>query len=134
MASPSHAGGIVFRRTNDDVHYLVVEASTNAAHWVFPKGHIERDEKPEEAALREVREESGVRAAIVSPVEVVEFVGPHGRVTAAYYLMEYLGEEAAQEERRIVWCSYEEALARLTFGDTRTSLAKAHFLVRERKA
>ena len=32
--------------------------------WTFPKGHIERDERPEDAAIREVREETGLEVAI----------------------------------------------------------------------
>ena len=133
MASPTHAGGIVYRRTNGDIHYLVVESSTDATHWVFPKGHIKPGEKREEAALREVLEESGVKAAIISLVEIVEFTVPHEQVTAAYYLMEYLDEEAAQEERQIAWCSYNEAIVRLTFKDTHAVLSEAHSLVQEGK-
>lgn len=36
--------------------------------WVFPKGHIEQDESPEEAAIREVREETGLRIRILGPI------------------------------------------------------------------
>jgi 8-oxo-dGTP pyrophosphatase MutT (NUDIX family) len=35
-----------------------------ASEWVFPKGHLERGETPEEAAVREVREEAGIDVAL----------------------------------------------------------------------
>src|ERR1051325_5923127 len=61
----SHAGGVVRRTVNDEVQYLIVAASDNPDIWVLPKGHIEKGETPEAAAVREVMEEAGVRASIV---------------------------------------------------------------------
>jgi len=36
--------------------------------WVFPKGHLERGERPEDAAIREVREETGLEVRILQPI------------------------------------------------------------------
>jgi 8-oxo-dGTP pyrophosphatase MutT (NUDIX family) len=52
---------------------VVVDAETclilrRGREWVFPKGHIEQDETPEQAAIREVREESGIEIAIVERI------------------------------------------------------------------
>lgn len=46
--------------------------------WVFPKGHLEADERPEDAAVREVREETGLDVRIVRPIGTTryEFDGP----------------------------------------------------------
>jgi 8-oxo-dGTP pyrophosphatase MutT (NUDIX family) len=52
------AGGIVFRHDADPVRYLLVK--DRFGRWTFPKGHIEAGENSEEAALREVAEETGL--------------------------------------------------------------------------
>ncbi len=58
MKKEKSAGGVVLRK--DDVLLL----KRFAGNWVLPKGHIEKDETAEIAALREVREETGVGASI----------------------------------------------------------------------
>ena len=58
MKKEKSAGGVVLRK--DDVLLL----KRFAGNWVLPKGHIEKDETAEIAALREVREETGVDASI----------------------------------------------------------------------
>src|SRR5690606_37755157 len=52
------AGGIVFRRAADGTsRFLLIRDSYR--HWGFPKGHLEDEETPAIAALRETREETG---------------------------------------------------------------------------
>jgi len=41
--------------------------------WSLPKGHIEAGESPEEAALREVREETGIKSSITRSLGVIDF-------------------------------------------------------------
>ena len=57
------AGGVVYRVRDDSVQIALVQTQRGA--WVLPKGAVERGEKPEDAAVREVKEETG----IVSEVE-----------------------------------------------------------------
>ncbi|MDD5551899.1 MAG: transcription antitermination factor NusB [Candidatus Pacebacteria bacterium] len=52
-------GGAVFRKKDDKCQIALVLDVFN--HWTFPKGHIEKGEKLEEAALREVKEETGLK-------------------------------------------------------------------------
>ena len=67
--------------------------------WVFPKGHIEQDETPEQAAIREVREETGIQIAIdgrigVSRYEFVDRRGGHwNRKTVDWFLAHAVGGE-----------------------------------------
>jgi len=43
----------VFRRRGDEMSILLVRAKKNPSIWIFPKGHIENGETPQETALRE---------------------------------------------------------------------------------
>ncbi len=123
--APTHAGGVVVRQSPSGPQYLIVEANSNPGVWVLPKGRIEQGETPEEAAVREVEEEAGCRAAIVKPVGSIEF----NSTSVAFYLMRYEGDVPRDEDREIFWGSYEKARRRLSFEDTREILSRAHALV-----
>jgi 8-oxo-dGTP pyrophosphatase MutT (NUDIX family) len=124
----SHAGGIVFREKNG-TRYLIVAAKQNPEHWVFPKGHIEPGETTEDAALREVKEETGIIAKIVQRAGDSRFDGDNEAVHVLFYLMEYLGETKRTEQRQMRWCSYEQALDLLTFDDSRALLSIANTII-----
>ena len=64
--------------------------------WVFPKGHLEADERPEDAAVREVREETGLDVRIVRPIGTTryDFDGPGNgahRKRVHWFLAERVG-------------------------------------------
>jgi 8-oxo-dGTP pyrophosphatase MutT (NUDIX family) len=64
------AGAIVFHRSAKGLEYLLlkhVPDPPRPEYWNFPKGHIEKGEKSEEAAKREVLEESGIRGVKILP-------------------------------------------------------------------
>jgi 8-oxo-dGTP pyrophosphatase MutT (NUDIX family) len=109
-------GGLVF---DERGHVLLREP---AGHfdgyvWTFPKGRPEPGESGEEAALREVREETGVVARIVRPVPG-DFAG--GTTSNRYYLMEPVdlgGEPDPAETSAVCWVDPDQArvlLARTT--------------------
>jgi 8-oxo-dGTP pyrophosphatase MutT (NUDIX family) len=129
MTTLTHAGGILVRRQDDAIEYLLVQAKGNPRHWIFPKGHIEPGETPDQAARREVREEAGVDGEVLEQVGRSRFAGPRGPVHVAYYLMRFVKLVAAEEDRQIVWCRFEDANEKLTFEDTRACLATANSLV-----
>ena len=52
------SGGVVARRVDESVHLLLIRDSYGK--WGLPKGHVENGESSREAALREVREETGL--------------------------------------------------------------------------
>ena len=123
----THAGGIVVRFENSNPQYLVITAKENTEHWVFPKGHIELREGHGEAAVREVLEETGVEARLTEPIGTSRFRKDDQKVTAKYYLMEYVANRREPEERKQKWCSYKEALEVLTFDDTKEFLHLAKY-------
>jgi 8-oxo-dGTP pyrophosphatase MutT (NUDIX family) len=53
------AGFIVYRPTQEGIEFLILYH--RGAYWNFPKGHIEAEEQSLEAALRETREETGLK-------------------------------------------------------------------------
>ena len=109
---------------------LVVTARRRPDQWVFPKGHIEAGETPEQAAVREVHEESGVSATIVGPLEDVQIQMPSEDQTVRYFLMRAVDTGPAGEGRQSVWLTADEALNRLTFDTSRGSLRKALDMIR----
>lgn len=53
------AGGIIYR-IKPKAQFDVLLILDSYGRWTFPKGHIEKGEKPEKAALREIAEETGI--------------------------------------------------------------------------
>lgn len=69
------AGGVVFRREKGETMWLIGKHS-GYHKWVLPKGLIEKGERGFETATREVEEEMGIRARLVSekPIHRVQYV------------------------------------------------------------
>lgn len=131
-AHPTHAGGVVFRIATNRLEILIVTARHRPDEWVFPKGHIEAGESAEDAAVREVHEESGVRAAIIGPIEDVQIHPAGGRQTIRYFLMKAVENGSPGEGRDSLWLAADEALRRLTFEESRQSLERALDMMRTR--
>ena len=122
------AGGVVVR--GDEVLLI----SPRPARWQLPKGHVERGEEPPAAAVREVREETGVSARIVAalpPIRYTYAAGQRVRIEKRvdYYLMAYVdGSERDADPREVLqarWMRWDEALARLSFANEREVAAEA---------
>jgi len=69
------AGGLVVRRMRGRLWLAVIlPQGRPPGHWVLPKGLVDRGEQPLEAALREVREETGIEAVPLGRLEDVRYV------------------------------------------------------------
>jgi 8-oxo-dGTP diphosphatase len=129
------AGGVVYRRRGAKTEVALISVGEEP-RWQLPKGLVGRGESPEDAALREVREETGLECEIVASLEEVEYwyfskggarrVRFHKRVR--FYLMRYLSgetEEHDDEVNEARWMEAEEAAGMLAFKGERKALEEA---------
>jgi 8-oxo-dGTP pyrophosphatase MutT (NUDIX family) len=132
------AGGIVFRRDADGVaKYLLIRDSY--ANWGFPKGHLEEDETPAQAARRETEEETGlVQVQLHGPIRVIDwhfrFRGRHIHKYCHFFLFESpAGDAVPQTAEGITacrWLTLDEALESLSYDNARGVLKRAGEMVR----
>lgn len=117
------AGGIVF---NSLGQVLLINNSAlrdpKKSYWGFPKGHIEEGEKSEQAALREVEEETGIKAKVIKKLGDSRYIytrdGEKIFKVVVMFLMEYLGGEIkpqVEEVLAVEWFTTKEALEKLSF-------------------
>ncbi len=135
---------MVYERQGGAVRILILQHE--AGKWMLPKGTIEPGEAAEAVALREVHEEAGL-----SNVRVVGDLGQerysfYWRTEGAFYdktvhyfLLEFLGgqETRPQREEGFVaaeWVSFDEALARIKYKETREIVRRAQIALESRFA
>ncbi len=117
------AGGVVAR----DGELLLI-ALQDGRRWQLPKGHLEPGESPEDAAVREVREETGVTGRPVATLPTIDywFVERGRRIhkQVDYFLLVYAAGSTADYDPREVsgarWFPWDEGLAKLTYDNERT--------------
>jgi len=141
------AGGIIYKQKNNKVMWLITQHSTHKG-WIFPKGLVgdkNPNESKETAALREVKEEGGIKAKIIypTPIEVnysYQWKGsPHAKSNSDiedflitkkvyYFLMEYLSGNPKNHDWEVSeakFVSYEEVKRKLTFKTDQKAFKKA---------
>lgn len=134
-ADDQSAGGIVVRGAK------VLLISPRSDRWQLPKGHPEAGESLAEAAVREVAEETGVDAEVVSSLSAIEYFyvengrGPRRRIhkRVDFFLMQYRSGDVfdadADEVATAAWLAWDEALGRLSFENERRVVEAARRLV-----
>jgi 8-oxo-dGTP pyrophosphatase MutT (NUDIX family) len=106
--------------------------------WSLPKGHIESGETPEQAAIREVAEETGIAGRVLAPLGTIDywFVAEDRRVhkTVHHFLMEAVGGELSDEDMEVTevaWVPLGELDGRLAYADERRLVRLATELLSE---
>ena len=126
------AGGVVVREA--DVLVIVPRKRGPAGQRVLglPKGHPEPGEKPVEAALREVREETGIDAEVIDELGEVEYSYlRNGRAVpkrVRFFLFAHRGgsvEDHDDEVEEVRWMPLERATRELTYDGEREMVARA---------
>jgi ADP-ribose pyrophosphatase YjhB (NUDIX family) len=107
------------------------DASGKRILWSLPKGHIEEGETPEQAALREVAEETGIESAIERSLGVIDFWfmagGKRIHKTVHHYLFRETGGLLAPQESEVDevgWFPLAEIVERLAYPDEKKLIAR----------
>ncbi|WP_181188319.1 NUDIX hydrolase [Actinopolyspora mortivallis] len=94
--------------------------------WSLPKGHIEPGETPEETAVREVAEETGIIGRVIRPIGTIDywFVADNRKVhkTVHHFLLVAVGGELSDEDvevTEVAWVPLGELDGVLAYADER---------------
>jgi len=135
MKKEYSAGGIVYRKIEGIIEILFILDPYNK--WAFPKGHVESGETMSQAALREIKEETGI---FLDGLRIVEDLGSikykfqlHGQKiykSVQFYLVRARVDAKASPQKRegikaIRWIEAEKAMSFLAYDDSQPVLRKA---------
>ncbi|MBV8163688.1 MAG: NUDIX hydrolase [Candidatus Eremiobacteraeota bacterium] len=132
------AGGLVLRRENNGYDGLIIGRATPRI-WSLPKGHIEPNETIENAALREVKEETGIDASIIVKLSDIRYWFyanklKHSKIVH-FYLMRYVaGTPTPQigEVDETLWAGLDDLAEMLTHVNERRLVEIAQNLVKDK--
>ena len=140
MVDERSAGAVVFYSESDSAEPEFLLLNYTAGHWDFPKGNIEHGEQEIQAAIREIREETGI-----SDVEFVDgfrmkidYRYRHGRKLSHKEVVLFLARARTKavvlshEHVGYVWKDYEAALDHLTYRNAKNLLKEAKDFLRQR--
>lgn len=122
------AGGLVVDLSRETPHGALIGRTDRSGRllWSLPKGHIEAGESAEQAAVREVEEETGIAGVILGELGVIDFwfVAEGRRIhkTVQHYLMRCVGGELSDtdiEVDEVAWVPLPDIRAQLAYPDER---------------
>jgi 8-oxo-dGTP pyrophosphatase MutT (NUDIX family) len=128
------AGGVVYRGEGDSVEIALASRRTRKGElvWGLPKGQIEPGESPEEAAVREVREETGLEAEVEEPLGDTRYFyvweGTRIRKLVHMFLLRAIGGDIGQhddEMEDVRWFARDEAVELAAYRGERAMIERA---------
>ena len=127
------AGGVLFKEV-DGKFQVIIYSRNNSSQWCLPKGKIEQGETKEAAAVREIKEETGLDGEVVKHLKDIyySYVDKKRKVllnkTVHYFLVKYTKgqintDDAGVED--VIWIDIKEAINRMTFDNEKQTLQRA---------
>jgi 8-oxo-dGTP pyrophosphatase MutT (NUDIX family) len=133
------AGGVAFRKKAGRVEVALISVGENN-RWQLPKGLVDKGESTENAALREVREETGIDAVITERIDKVEYwyvskeegnpVRYHKFVY--FYLLRYSSGDVRDHDHEVNearWFDIDDAINKLAFDNEKKIMEKAKEMI-----
>ena len=135
------AGGLVIDRSGTKGLLIgridLKDQSREKLLWSLPKGHIEEGETPEQAAIREVNEETGIECSIDKSLGVIDFwfmaSGKRIHKTVHHFVFRETGGKISpqvSEVDDVRWFPLEEIVERLAYPDERKLISRSQELLR----
>ena len=145
MSKEQSAGAVIFCIKNKQPYYLLLHYPTGnrtkKEYWDFPKGHLEKGETEQQAATREIQEETGLHKVVFAP-EFQERIQYYFRVegktifkTVVFFLVCTKNKKVkiSFEHEGFVWLPFKQAMKKLKFANARRILTKAHHFLNKQK-
>lgn len=135
------AGGVAYR-WNDERLEIVLISVGEQGRWQLPKGMIGEAEPVETAAMREVREETGLKTEMLAPIDKVEYWfysksrgrGIRFHKVVHFYLLRCLSGDVNDHDDEVNearWFEIGEAIQTLTFPNEQAIVQKAAELIEQ---
>ncbi|MCI5826546.1 MAG: NUDIX hydrolase [Arcanobacterium sp.] len=142
VANETSAGGVIVA-VRDGEAYVAVIARRNRAgrlEWCLPKGHLEGNETPAQAAVREVSEETGIFGRALKHLTTIDywFSGHHHRIhkVVHHYLLEAISGtigvegDPDHEAEKAEWVPLATVASRLAYPNERKIVSMARDLLK----
>jgi len=128
------AGGVIYRKTGDDIEIALIHTRNR---WGLPKGHVEERESVEQAALREVREETGLEGKLIRKLGDIGYSyrekEGHEPVRIYKRVHFYLLRDHDHEADDVRWFPIEQAVKQLKFATERKMVHRAWSMLATRQ-
>ncbi|MEK0325001.1 MAG: NUDIX domain-containing protein [Nitrosopumilus sp.] len=138
MIKETSAGAVIYLRNDKEVKYLLLNYAHG--HWDFPKGHIDPGEQEIDTVRREVHEETGITdlELDVKRIGKTKYTflrrgNPVAKSVALYLAQTRTNDvRISKEHQSWAWLTFNEALSRLTYPESRKILQLANGLLQSK--
>jgi 8-oxo-dGTP pyrophosphatase MutT (NUDIX family) len=133
------AGGVAFRKQGARSEVVLISVG-KGERWQLPKGLVDKGESPEDAGLREVREEAGVETEMIDRIDRIEYwyySKEQGRSVryhkfVYFFLLRYKSGDVGDHDHEVNearWVNIDDAIEMLAFDNEKRIMERAKELI-----